>query len=123
MIKSTAVYALLCIVLLAGCANKSTRFTNLIPSPTIEDQDYLKANFDLVRKNAETSLNRHFILYVPVSGWYDFDDKVATDELLNKYDGDVVTNLSIEKKYLILVYYNRYYVVVTGDVWRKKRPS
>ena len=122
MKRTTAVLALLC-ALLAGCASKPVRFTNVTEALTASDQEYLKANFDLVYSGAEITLSRHFLMMYPLSGYYQFNDETITNELLNKYKGDIVSNLQINKKLIFLLYYNRYYIVATGDVWRKKNDN
>lgn len=114
---------LICLLLsvLSGCATTNAHFTNHISSPTQQDEEYLSNNFVLVEKDGEVVMNRHFFVYIPLSGYYQFNDETAVEKILRKYDGDLVTNLTIEKKLLFLLYYNRYYVVAKGDVWRRKR--
>ena len=112
--------AALLLPFLAGCATGYGKFTNRISTPTSQDLGYLKSDFRLIAPKAETTLNRHFFGYIPVSGYYPFDDVTAIHELLRQYDGDLATDVHIEKKLLFLLYYNRYYVVVTGDVWKRK---
>lgn len=118
--KTATIIAALLATVLAGCATSNARFTNRVSVPTSQDREYLKSNFRLVTPKAGVTLNRHFFGYVPLSGYYEFNDEAAINELLYQYDGDLATDVHIEKKLLFLLYYNRYYVVVTGDVWRRK---
>ena len=121
--KSLSLFFLICVVALAGCANRHAIFTNRIVSPVGVDREYIKNNFELIEQNAEVVLNRHLLVYIPLSGYYSFDDVTVTNELLYKYQADLVTDLRIEKKILFLLYYNRYYVVAKGKVWRRKRKT
>ncbi len=121
MIKIATASAFTCALFLAGCATTDVKFTNQIAVPTAQDLRYLNSNFELIKQGAETTLDRHFFMYVPLSGFYEFNDKTVITELLDEYDGDLVTNLRIDRKFLFTLYYNRYYVVAKGDIWKKKR--
>lgn len=120
---ATIVLILATLIFTASCANQNIRFTNRLSSLTQSDNSYLKNNYEMVQRDAEITLNRHFFLYIPVNGWYNFTDEKATDELLLKYNADLVTDLKIDRKLLILLYYNRYYVVASGNIWRRKSAS
>lgn len=130
--KLLHILVLLVLILSGGCATQQTRidlstkkkpleFTNVIASPTKADEQYLKKHFELVRKDAEITLNRHFFAYIPLNGFYAFSDVTVVDRLLNNYDGDLVTDLDIEKNLDLLLLYNRYYVYAKGDIWRRIR--
>lgn len=123
MKKIPVIIAALSITLvLTNCASQGpkARFTNVISVATENDNLYLDNNFTLIASDVEITLNRHFLVYIPLTGWYTFDDETAANELLFTYGADLVTNLKVEKKFLFLLYYNRYYVVASGNVWRRK---
>lgn len=122
VVRVIAIPVLIFIFLLSGCATNAyqARFTNQQFDPDSVDRDYLEENFVLTNEKAELVLNRHFFVYIPLNAYFPFSDSYVTESLLQRFDGDVVTDLSIERKFLFLLYYNRYYVVATGDVWKRK---
>ncbi|MDH5256744.1 MAG: hypothetical protein OEX07_02010 [Gammaproteobacteria bacterium] len=121
--KTIITLLLLSTFVLAGCATRQPIFTNRVVSTVGVDWDYINNNFELVDENAEVVLNRHFLVYLPLSGYYSFNDETISNELLYKYQGDLITNLRIDKKFLFLLYYNRYYVVANGKVWKRKKEA
>ncbi len=108
-------------VLLSGCAMRQNHITHRVVSPEFVDQEYLNRNFVLVAKDAEIVLNRHFFIHIPLNGYYTFNESTAVEELLHRYGGDLVTDVTIESKFLFLLYYNRYYLIASGNVWKRKK--
>jgi len=113
------VVCVIAILMLGGCASH-TKLTNVADKGKSYDQTYLNNNFELIAENAEVDLGRAFFYILPIGDLNSLDDAYVVSELLEKYEGDLVTDVSIESKFGTLLYVSVYYVYATGNVWKRK---
>ena len=78
--------------------------------------------YELISSNVTHTLSNWWLLYIPVKLSIPnerVEDKL-THALLNKYSGELLTNVQIEKSTFFTIYWNVWSYKITADVWRKK---
>jgi hypothetical protein len=107
------------VLLFTGCAN-------IQPTYKAEqkiDRNKLKANYNLIAQRASVDVSNKFLVYIPLTlAPMEIDDVVnkLSNELLNKYNGDVLTDVKVETNWLFTLYYNTYTYTLTANVWQRK---
>ena len=87
------------------------------------DRVKLKENYYLIDKNAKAEISIRFFAYIPLTIVpLEEDDRVnkLSEEILSRYNADILTDVRLETTWLFTVYYNTYTYILTASVWKKK---
>jgi len=85
--------------------------------------DLLKKNFVLIQKNAKDEISNRFFVYIPItlqSSNLESATETLSNDMIDRYGADLLTNVRIETDWLVTVYYNTYTYYITADVWKRK---
>jgi hypothetical protein len=88
------------------------------------DVEALKKDYILVGSQQSATVGNYFIGYIPVklglsSEEGDTENRLMQD-LLKRFDADLLTNVSIKKNYIFTIYWNQWTREIVADVWKKK---
>lgn len=107
-----------------GCSSTNQNIENTVYKSTkhIERME-LKKNYYLVAENVTVESSNRFLAYIPLTIMpLTVDGRIdsLSLELLNKYNGDILTDVKVETGWLFTLYYNTYTYYLTGNVWQRK---
>ncbi|RLA75785.1 MAG: hypothetical protein DRG78_20365 [Epsilonproteobacteria bacterium] len=129
MKKLSLVIILFTIILFTGCSSKQNQL-ELQKSKKYVSLKNINQHFNLMQKDAKYELSNKFFVYLPAKMSIPVDSSgsdvnlLAVDRLslylLNKYNGDILTNVRIETDWLFTIYWNTYTYYITADVWKRK---
>lgn len=106
---------LIFLVMLNGCTSKEGTYSIISSRPM--NLYTLTANNELVAENVSTSVSKSQFLILPIGD----DPKIgnAVEELVQKYQGDYMTNIEISYHTIrLLPLYSKNTWVIKGDVMR-----
>lgn len=88
------------------------------------DVEALKKDYILVGSQQTATVGNYFIFYIPVklglsSEEGDTENRLMQD-LLKRFDADLLTNVTFKKNYLITAYWNQWTREIVADVWKKR---
>lgn len=119
MCKKVLIFIML-VFLFTGCSVKNMPIQNKISDKKDLNLGYIEDNYVLVEKRCSNTKQRWYYTYIPVSGFIVFEDDYVIDEMLNKCDGDIATNVELHDTTFIALLINYYSRTAIADVWRKK---
>ena len=109
--QSVVMYFVVVCCAVCGCVSMPSAMTVL---STKHDAGILGSKMTLVKKNA--SITRSIpVFLVPIGTVLDYE---SVENLLQQYDGDLVTNVTIKTRTTIVILFGSITVEVTGDVWK-----
>ena len=114
---------LLLVLAVQGCIPKYTGQPVYKKSEKI-DVDGLNKDYQLVGSQQSATVGNYFFLYIPVklglsSEEGDTENRLMQD-LLKRFDGDLLTNIKFRSSYLITAYWNQWTREIVADVWKKR---
>ena len=84
----------------------------------------LKKDYILVGSQQSATVGNYFIFYIPVKLGLsqeegDTENRLMQD-LLKRFDADLLTNVTFKQNYLITAYWNQWTREIVADVWKKR---
>ena len=126
--KKIILLSLATILLVSGCSSKNSSLISganiLIKSTDLIKEETLSKNFVLIQKNAKDEISNRFLVYIPLtiqSSSLESATESLTQDMMDKYGADLLTNVRIETDWLLTLYYNTYTYYITADVWKRKK--
>ena len=120
MKKILQIIYLFVLLLITGCANNEQI---LYKSTKHIEHSTFKKDYFLIAENVTVEASNRFFGYVPLTLMpFSPDERInaLSLELLDKYHGDILTDVRIETGWLITLYYNTYTYYLTANVWQRK---
>jgi len=114
---------LLLAMAIQGCIPKYQGDTIFHKTGAIE-KALLEKNYTLVAQQQKADIGNFWVFYIPVNLEMPKEEgeieHTLADKLLQRFDGDLLTNVKFESSWLITVYWNQFKRHITADVWKKK---